>query len=86
MPAKLQPNPPPSPPPLQAPPFPYQLIGRLQQGEQTQALLTGPLRSLALRTGDVVDGQWRVDKVEASALHITWLPGQLSQQIGYGNP
>ncbi len=71
---------------LQPPPFPYQLIGRLQQGEQTQALLTGPIRSLALRTGDVVDGQWRVDKVDATTLHITWLPGQLAQQIGYGKP
>lgn len=86
VPAAPQPSLLPIPSALQPPPFPYQLIGRLQQGEQTQALLTGPIRSLALRTGDVVDGQWRVDKVDAAALHITWLPGKLAQQIGYGKP
>ncbi len=78
------PSPPaPAPPPL-APPFPYQLIGSLQQGDQAKALMAGPVRTVALIAGEVVDGQWRVDKVDTNAVHLTWLPGAQTQRIEYG--
>ncbi len=73
---------PPQPPPAPvAPAFPYQLIGRLVDGDQAQALLAGPNRSLAAKAGDVVDGQWRVDQVTERGLSLTWLPAQLTQNI-----
>ena len=78
------PGPPPTPPPPTAPPFPYELVGRLQQGDQAQALMSGPVRTVALRAGDVVEGQWRIDKVDTSAVHLTWLPGAQPQRIEYG--
>lgn len=78
---------PPSPPPAsavapkpavasaaQAPPFPYTLIGRIDDGEP-RALLSGPLRSFGVKVADVIDGQWRVDAVLAQGLTLTWLPG-----------
>ena len=77
------PPPPAAPPQPQAPAFPYQLIGRLDDGPQTQALLAGAQRTLAAKAGDLLDGQWRVDRVEADAVHLTWLPGKLPQTIGY---
>lgn len=91
--AWMPPPPPPAPaaPPVQAqppaapvaPPFPYQLIGRLEEGGQHLALLTGPNRSLSAKAGDVIDGQWRVDRVEPSGLALTWLPAQQAQNISF---
>jgi hypothetical protein len=75
--------PPPPPPEPVAPPFPYQLIGRLVEGNQAQALLAGPQRSLAVKAGDVVDGQWRVDQVTERGLNLTWLPAKLNQIISF---
>jgi hypothetical protein len=75
---------PPQPPPAPvAPAFPYQLIGRLVDGDQAQALLAGPNRSLAVKAGDVVDGQWRVDQVTERGLSLTWLPAKLNQTVSF---
>ena len=57
------------------PPFPYRWIGRFDDGGGPQALLSGPLRSVGVRAGDVLDGDWRVEQVAASQLMLTWLPG-----------
>jgi hypothetical protein len=77
-------GPPPAPPaparpasaPGSAPPpeFPYRWIGRLDDGDVAQALLSGPQRSIGARAGDVLDGRWRVDRVDTSRLELTWLP------------
>lgn len=83
------PAPPPAaaapPPPPVAPPPPYQMIGRVVEGEGAQAvevaLLTGPNKALSARRGDVIDGQWRVEQVSDSGVRLTWLPGQLPQNI-----
>ncbi|MBB4842746.1 hypothetical protein HNP55_001261 [Paucibacter oligotrophus] len=72
-----------TPPPPMAPPFPYQLIGRLVEGSKAQGLLAGPNRSLAVQVGDVVDGQWRVDQIHERGLNLTWLPAQLPQIIAF---
>ena len=71
-----------TPPPVPA--FPYQLIGRLDDGIP-QALLSstsstsstsgtsGTSRSFGVKAGDSIDGQWRVDSVEARSVTVTWL-------------
>lgn len=75
----------PPPPPPVAPPPPYQMIGRVVEGEGAKAvevaLLTGPNKALSARRGDVIDGQWRVEQVSDSGVRLTWLPGQLPQNI-----
>ena len=95
--AAWAPPPPPAPPPAPrvekvvappppapvAPPFPYQIIGSLSEGQQMQAFLASPTRSLNVRVGEVIDGQWRVDAVSASGLALTWLPAQIKQQIAF---
>lgn len=89
------PPPPPAPPPVAsapppppvAPPLPYQMIGRVVEGEGSKAvevaLLTGPNKSLSAKRGDVIDGQWRVEQVTDSGVRLTWLPGQLPQNIAF---
>jgi len=95
--AAWQPPPPPAPPaapppaapaplpPPVAPPAPYQMIGRLVEGEGARAvdiaLLSAPNKSLSAKRGDVLDGQWRVEQVSASGVRLTWLPGQLPQTL-----
>lgn len=69
------------PQPAQPPAFPYTLIGRIEDGGAAQALLTGALRTLAVKPLDVVDGQWRVDAVEARSVVLTWLPGGQRQTL-----
>lgn len=65
-----------------APTFAYTLIGKLDDGQQ-RALLTGPRRSLAVKVGDIVDEEWRVDAVRPDGVMLTWLPGNSQQQIGF---
>ncbi|MCU7370616.1 hypothetical protein PEC18_06920 [Paucibacter sp. O1-1] len=88
------PPPPPAPPPAPAPPpeaapapvapaFPYQLIGRLEEGGVSQALLSAGNRSLNAKAGDVIDGQWRVERVGPNGLGLLWLPGQQPQTITF---
>lgn len=68
-----------------APPMPYQMIGRVVEGEGAQAvevaLLAGPTKALSVRRGDVIDGQWRVEQVSPSGVGLTWLPAKLPQNI-----
>ena len=95
--AAWQPPPPPPPPPAPpptaaapppppvAPPAPYQMIGRVVEGEGAKAvevaLLSGPNKALSVRQGDVIDGQWRVEQVSTSGVSLTWLPAKLPQNI-----
>ncbi len=87
------PAPPPAPPPpvTQAfvgpreptvPQFPYTLIGRIDDG-QPLALLSGPSHSLAVKATDVIDGQWRIDSIEADGIEMTWLPGAKKQALKF---
>ncbi|MFG6489836.1 hypothetical protein ACG04R_24380 [Roseateles sp. BYS78W] len=70
------------PPAPTAPPFPYQFVGRLTDGA-ARAVLDSPRRSTVVGAGDVVDGQWRVDAVEAGGLRLTYLPLGLAQFIPF---
>jgi len=72
-----------SPPPPRAPNFPYQLMGRMEEGGVAQALLSGPLRSFGVRAGDVIDGQWRVEQVGATGVKLVWIPGGLPQTLSF---
>jgi hypothetical protein len=68
---------------LQAPPFPYQLIGRLDEAGRRQALLGSDQRSLAVQVGDTIDGQWRVKAIGDDTLELLWLPGPLPQTLRF---
>ncbi|MCY4757331.1 hypothetical protein NYP07_23490, partial [Pelomonas aquatica] len=85
---------PPAPPPARAeaapappgaPPFPYQFVGRMTD-PLPRAVLNSVQRSAVVAAGDVVDGQWRVDAVEAGGLRLTYLPLGLAQFIPFARP
>jgi len=72
------------PAPAQAPlpPFPYQFVGRMTD-TRPRAVLNNPQRSLVLGVGEVVDGQWRIESIEANGLHLKHLPSGPSQFIAF---
>lgn len=74
------------PPPSQAPPFAFELIGTVAEGDTLGALLQGPQQSLWVRAGDTVDGAWRVQRVEARSVELLWMPQQLPARIGFRAP
>jgi len=71
-----------APPPPTAPPFPYQLVGRLTDGA-SRAILNNAQRSAVVGVGEVVDGQWRVEAIDASGLRLTYLPLGQSQLVPF---
>jgi hypothetical protein len=92
------PPPPPAPPPRalaavatagaasappQAPAFPYQLIGRVEDAGVAHALLAAPGRTIGARASEVLDGQWRIEEVGAQGLAVTWLPGGQRVQVPF---
>ncbi len=90
----LAPTPPPPPPvpqgPPPVPPFPYQMVGLLEQDGSTSAWLTsgasstgagGSTRSVVPE--QVLDGRWRVDAISPRGLSVTWLATGQTLQIKY---
>jgi hypothetical protein len=60
-----------------APRFPHQWVGRFNQG----AVLAGADATWVVQPGDVIEGQWRVDRVEERRMSLTYLPLNLPQQV-----
>lgn len=67
-----------------APPFPYQLVGRMTDS-RPRVVLNGPQRSLVLGVGDVVDGHWRIEAIEPGGLRLKRLPEGPSQFIAFSS-
>lgn len=76
---------PPAPAP-QAPRFPYVYLGAMVDGGARTGFFSRGDEVLALRNGDVVDGKFRVDALEANALTLTYLPLDQPQVVAYGSP
>lgn len=68
-----------------APPFPYELVGRMTDS-RPRVVLNGAQRSLVLGAGEVVDGQWRIEAIEAGGLRLKRLPDGPSQFIAFPPP
>ena len=71
----------PPPPPVEvkpakpeAPPLPYRYLGRWEEnGVLTLILGRGDL-SIPVRNGQILDGQWRIDRISARRIDFTFLP------------
>lgn len=89
--------PPPPPPvpqgPPPVPPFPYQMVGLLEQDGSTSAWLTsgasgsgGGVGSGSTRTvvpEQVLDGRWRVGAISPRGMSVTWIATGQTLQIKY---
>lgn len=46
-----------------------------------RAVLAGPQNTWVVRAGDVIDGQWRVDRIQDRTMSLTYLPLQQQQTV-----
>lgn len=79
-------TPPAAPPPLPAaPPLPFRFLGRYgDAGVQIVMLVKGEQLYL-VSAGDTIDQAYRVDRVSATAVELTYLPLQLKQSLSTGD-
>jgi hypothetical protein len=78
---RVQPAPPPvalvvaaAPPPPTAPAFPYSYFGGMTDGDQRIGFFQRGDRVVTVRAGDTVDGNFRIDQINASHMTYTYLP------------
>jgi hypothetical protein len=72
------------PPPPKAPPLPFTYLGRyVEAGKPIYFLVKGE-RILTVRTGDVIEGRYRVDGIVGSTLGLTYLPLNIKQSLDTG--
>lgn len=86
----------PPPPPPMAPRFPHAWVGRFNEegaaqqqdgagasapGAIARAVLTSPQNTWVVRVGDVIEGQWRIDRIQDRTMSLTYLPLQQQQTI-----
>lgn len=91
--AVVDPGPPPAP---TAPPFPHAWVGRFNDeavataatGSSApasqviaRAVLAGPQSTWVVRAGDVIEGQWRIDRIQDRTMSLTYLPLKQQQTV-----
>jgi len=81
-PPKPAPPPPPAPPPL-----PFKYLGKLVDGDTVTVFLASQERNYSAAQGDLIDGKYRIDSVDAQRVVLTYLPLDMQQtlMIGGGN-
>ena len=71
-----------------APPFPHTWVGRFNDEPSSvstavvpRAVLVGAHSTWVVRTGDVIEGQWRIDLIQDRSMRLTYLPLQQQQTV-----
>ena len=72
-------NPPPPPVEIkpakpEAPPLPYRYLGRWEENGALTMILGHGDQSIPVRSGQILDGQWRIDNISARRIDFTFLP------------
>lgn len=55
------------------PAFPYRWIGRFEDSDGVQVFLAGAQGILSVRSGQTIDGRWKLNQVQERQLQLTWL-------------
>lgn len=77
---------PPPPPPPQAPPVPYVYMGKIMDDQGVLVFLTRQGRNHAVRAGDRLEGNYRVDEIRPGSMTLTYLPLGEKQTLAIGAP
>ena len=77
---------PPQPVEPTAPPLPFRFLGKMHENDQITLFVSQDENNLVVKTGDIVDGIYRLDSIRENSAEFTYLPLQLKQtlQIGGG--
>lgn len=76
----------PPPPPPQAPPLPFSYVGKFVSEGGTTVFLAREGRDIAVASGAVIEGAYRVDEVTEDAVVFTYLPLNQRQTISLRAP
>jgi hypothetical protein len=76
--------PPPPPAPPAAPPMPFQFMGRLDEGTSTKVFLQNGERLYTASVGDVLEGKYRLTRIDARQLTFLYLPLEQPQTLAVG--
>jgi hypothetical protein len=84
----LPPPPPPPPPPApKAPPLPFVYLGQIDEAGRIAVFLGQQQRTLIVRSGDTIDGTYRIESVTPTGATFLYLPlGELQQLILRSKP
>ncbi len=81
----------PPPPPIaksapSVPPFPFHYMGKLVLGGgETTFYLTKGNEIFSVKPGAVIAGSYRVEKIEANMLEVTYLPLDMKQNVAFSS-
>lgn len=76
----------PAPPlPPQAPPLPFQYMGRMADGKRVAYFLQWNQRNLVLHPGETVDKIWKLEQAHGGVLTFTYLPLNQKQSLAVGD-
>jgi len=75
------PPPPPPPPAPTAPPLPFTYMGRYEDPPKVLVMLAAGSKLYTVAEGDVIDGNYRVERVTDSAVELVYLPLNISQSV-----
>jgi len=72
-------------PPPQAPALPFTYMGSWQEGPTITYYLTRGTMPVSVRTGQVLDGAWRLETVAGRNLSFTYLPLNQTRSLRMGD-
>lgn len=72
------------PPPPKAPPFPYRVLGHMEDQGQTTVFLADRGRVVAARLHQIVLGQYRMEQWQENQLVVTYIPLDQRQIVPLG--
>ena len=75
---------PPPPPPPSAPPFPYTYIGKIIQDGVPTVYLARQENNFAVKVGDTLEGNYRVEQINGAAMTLLYLPLNMKQTFPIG--
>ncbi len=85
VPKVVAPPPPPPPPAPTAPPVPFTYMGKYIEDGVTQVILTRGNRVISGVPGDVIETNYRIERIDANAIVLTYLPLHTTQSVPTGS-
>jgi hypothetical protein len=73
-----------APPPV-APPLAYRYVGRIFEDGRQRAMLVSLERSILVAERELIDGQWRVERIGDNEIQLLWLPGALPGRLAFAS-
>ena len=84
----VKPPPPPPPPPIPvptAPPLPFTYLGRYGDSASRIIILSKGDRVYTVTEGDIIENTYRVEKLTAGMVNLTYLPLNIEQSLRTGD-